>query len=377
MSEEKEEKTVLNAEEQVSGDALVDKTEVETTNDNDAEPAEFDAAAFAGTAKVEETNEGEEQEEGKTNETDTSADSDNSSDNSDDDDDFVWPDLSDSISDTEPEKKSEEDNGEIKPEGEEVSKPTEGEALDLTDDHYKQFAKNLGLEADSLDEIKNSIDDIIKENNELKEEAKYSGNTNKKIENLENFLKLDDESLMRKSLEADGLKGDKLENVLDKYTDTGLLEVEALKVRNNIDKAVQSERQAITKSDEADVARQQESRTESVQSFTDYMQSQESLFGFKLTGDSEKLPSVRENHVKYVTSGDYLSEITANEQNLAESSWLWRNRSVLQKAMSNNGRQNGRAEILNKIGNPAKASSSTFTEPGNTKEFDPRKFMNG
>jgi len=235
----------------------------------------------------------------------------------------------------------------------------------------------LGLEANNIDEIKTSLETLVKENKELKEEVKYSGNTNKKIEDLENFLKLDDENLMRKSLEADGMAGDKLENVIDKYTDTGLLEVEALKIRSTLDRAIQSERQSIVKSDEADVAKQQESRTESVKSFTEYMQSQDSLFGFKLTGDPDKLPSVRENHVNYVTSGDYLSEITSSEQNLAESSWLWRNRKVLQKAFSNNGRQNGRAEILDKIGNPDKTTSSTFSEPGNSNEFDPQKFING
>ena len=389
MANENEEVTaeapVLNADEQTSEGSAEVASEVSeaSATENDvnnekgevAEAADFDPQAFLDTK----TNSSSDSE--STNETNEGSVNNDNNDTSDGDDDFEWPDLPTDSDDTKGAESNtaegEDKSTEIKGENSSEETTNSETATTLTDEHFKQFANELGLEANNIDEIKTSLETLVKENKELKEEVKYSGNTNKKIEDLENFLKLDDENLMRKSLEADGMAGDKLENVIDKYTDTGLLEVEALKIRSTLDRAIQSERQSIVKSDEADVAKQQESRTESVKSFTEYMQSQDSLFGFKLTGDPDKLPSVRENHVNYVTSGDYLSEITSSEQNLAESSWLWRNRKVLQKAFSNNGRQNGRAEILDKIGNPDKTTSSTFSEPGNSNEFDPQKFING
>jgi len=362
----------------VGSEVVEASVETSVDNNEEAEPAEFDPQAFAGVGEPAATDENSEVEAENTEEKTTeNAGTDNDGGDSDDGDDFVWPDLHTNSSEEEDKEVSSEEKQTESTEIKDENSSQEAEGTTLTDDQFKQFAKDLGLEANNLEEVKTVLDDLVKENKQLKEEVQYSGNTNKKIEDLEKFLKLDDENLMRKSLEADGLTGEKLDNAIEKYTNTGLLDVEALKVRSTLDKAIQSERQAIVKGQEAEVAKQQESRMESVKSFTEYMQSQDSLFGFKLTGDPDNLPKVRENHVEYVTSGKYLSEITSSEENLAQSSWLWRNREVLQKAFSNNGRQSGRAEILNKIGNPEKTTSTTFSEPGKPNEFDPQKFMKG
>ena len=106
------------------------------------------------------------------------------------------------------------------------------------------------------------------------------------------------------------------------------------------------------------------------------MQSIDTIGDFKLTGNPEKLSEVRKNHTEYVTSGKYLNEITENEKTLAESAWLWRNRDVLKKAMINNGRQNGRKEILDQIQRPETNKPQRFVTPDNG-EFDPKAFMNG
>jgi hypothetical protein len=285
MENEVKEDVVLNADEaSAEGSALANEGSGEIVaesegSSNEGEPAEFDPRAFMDAEEVVEDN-------AETKETTENVNDDNTAATKDDNGDLVWPDVSSSEDGKEGEQASEEssaegDQAEVK---DNVEENQPGEAVELTNDHFKKFASELGLEAESLDEIKNSLEGIIQENKSLKEEIKYSGNTNKKIEDLENFLKLDDETLMRKSLEADGLKGDKLDNAIDKYMDTGLLDVEALKVRSTLERTIQGERQSIVKAQEADVAKQQESRTESVKSFTEYMQSQESVFDMKLTG---------------------------------------------------------------------------------------------
>lgn len=296
---------------------------------------------------------------------------DNSAGNSDDDlHGLSWPDLDDDDITSNNETVSTKDNNVSSEKKGEDSKPV------LNQEAFKTFASELGLEANNIDEIKDTFQRLVEENAKLKESNKEPI-SNKRIDDLNKFLKLDDETLVRKSFEADGLTGDKLDFALDRLTDTGLIDVEALKIRNNIDRAIKAESQNVIKAKETEFAKQEESREQAVKSFSDYMQSTDSLYGFKLTGNPDKLPDVRKNHTEYVTSGKFLSEISATEQTLAESSWLWRNRETLKNALINNGRQNGRKEILDKIGYPDRSTPQRFTNPGDTGEFDPKKFLQG
>ena len=107
------------------------------------------------------------------------------------------------------------------------------------------------------------------------------------------------------------------------------------------------------------------------------MQSTDSLYGFKLTGNPDKLDQVRKNHTEYVTNGTFLNEITNSEQALAEASWMWRNREVLKNAMLNKGKQQGRKDVMDKIGNPDKPKSNVINSPVDSGEFNPKKFLQG
>ena len=358
---------VFNAEES-AGEGLLNSAgneseqSVDTTGQQEENKEEefeveaFDPKAFMATNSVEE--------DANDTNTETSTDSDDS-------DALAWPDLP-----TDTDIQSTEDtNSDTTAEAQEqTQEQTEERAVELTNDHFKAFTSELGLNADSMDELKEVLSDLVEENRKLKEGSQETV-TNKRIDDLKNFLKLDDEQLVRRSLEADGLTGDKLDYAVDRMLDTGMIDVEALKIRNNIDKAIKSESQNVIQAREAEVAKQQKERDEAVESFGKYMQSIDTLFDFKLTGNPDNLPNVRKNHTEYVTSGKYLSEITASEQSLAESSWLWRNREVLKNALINNGRQNGRREILDQIGNPDTGRPQRFTAPSDPGVFDPKKFM--
>lgn len=357
MKNNDDELPVLNLEESQAGDSLIDKSGDEsnqdeqieneneqTENEDDSELGSFDPNMFA--------REEENTEEEKTEEKNDS-------------DEFVWPDLD------EKENESDTKENQEQPETSEQQEETK-----VSDSQFKLFTKELGLEADSIEEIRLVLEDLVEENRLLKEATKETV-TNKKIVDLEKFSKLDDESLVRRSLEADGLTGAQLEKALDRYLDSGLIDVEAIKIRNNIGKAIQGERQAEIDAKQNEQATQSSERQATVQAFSEFMQGTDSLYGFKLTGNSEKLPEVRRQHTEYVTSGKYLSEITASEKSLAESSWLWRNREVLKTALINNGRQSGRAEILNQIGVPDKTNTTRFTNPESNGEFDPKRFLLG
>lgn len=353
---------VLNVEETGAGSSLIEGNNEQeqeqeaveaVSDDSEFEVEAFDPSAFAGTnVKDEENNSSEE--------------SDDTTDGTDESDGLSWDDLNSSDTPV---------NTEVTPEStDEVAPESTEEKVTINNDQFKAFASELGLEAESIDEVKTVLNDLVAENKKLKEQG-AEPISNKRLDDLKNFLKLDDENLVKKSLEADGLTGDRLEHTIDRLLDTGLLDVEALKIRNNVDKAIKAETNNEIKAREAEVAKQHEEHNAAVGKFNEYMQSTDSLYGFKLTGNPDKLPEVRKAHAEYVTSGTFLNEISANEQTLAESSWLWRNRETLKNALINNGRQNGRKEILDQIGVPDSSKPNRFSAPDVPGEFNPKKFM--
>ena len=373
-TEQERNEPVLNVEESTAGDNLVQEgqastEQIENKNNEVTEQTEvesdsheieaFDPKAFAAT---EETVEESLEEEGK-----------------EEDNGMAWPDLEDVSETNEEQEEAKEPVKEDVNESEIVNETENNEQVnssEVTQEHFKAFTNELGLEAESIDELKEVLNSIVEENNKLRESSN-NPESSKRLDDLNNFLKLEDELLVRKSFEADGLKDDKLDYAIDRLWDTGLIEVEALKIRNNIDRAIKAESQNITNKREQEAAKQQQDHTDAIESFGNYMQSVDTLFSFKITGNPEKLPEVRKNHTEYVTSGKYLKEITQSEKTLAESSWLWRNRDVLKNALINNGRQNGRREILDKIGLPDKRKPQRFNNPTDTGDFDPAKFLQG
>jgi hypothetical protein len=243
----------------------------------------------------------------------------------------------------------------------------------LTDEHFSAFADELGLKAKSLPELKQAMLDLEAENKRL-QEIGGSNVTNKKIDSLQTYLKLDDKELIQKDLEARGFKGEQLEKAIDTLQDNGMLEIEATKVRNAINGSIENEKSAITQSARDEDAKQLRDREESVKALQTYLGDQTEMFGFKMAKDEETLGKVRDSHHKYITSGSYLKEITKDNESLAESAWLWKNRETLLKAARNNGLQQGRSEILNDLHNPDTDGGGTFVSPDGKGEFNVGKF---
>ncbi len=238
-TEENNDAPVLNVEETQTGEGLVEsagtsenneetpkvENNEEAPNQKEEEEIEaFDPSAFMErNVDVEDNGNGEGKEEN-------------------DDDAQSWPDLPTENTESTESESSNSENGEANAEG---SETPESQSANIDNDQFKLFTKELGLEADSIDEVKDALASILEENAKLKE-GSIPKEKNKRIEDLEKFSKLDDTDLVRKSLEADGLTGDKLDHTIDRLLDSGLIDVEALKIRNNVDKAIQSERHGRT-----------------------------------------------------------------------------------------------------------------------------------
>ena len=244
-----------------AGDNLENNKEVvseNTNSDDDFKIEAFDPKAFSSREEEEEETEEKTEEEEEDNT-------------------LAWPDLESKEEKTEEEKTEEEQI--VNKESEDNNENNNSE---VTQEQFKTFTNELGLEVENIDELKQVLNELVEENNKLKE-GPVSVVSNKRLDDLNNFLKLEDELLVRKSFEADGLKEDKLDYAIDRLLDTGLIEVEALKIRNNIEKAVKAENQNIINKREQESAKQEESHTEAVESFGNYMQSVDTLFSFKMT----------------------------------------------------------------------------------------------
>ena len=361
---------------------------------------EFDASAFTSNGLVDSVDNSTD--DGISNES-TDVDSDNNSSNDDsdsDDDSFNWADdVSDDSSSKEEDENKNADSDDSDDNNHFDSDDSDNETNDsnpgnglgddsdanedddtssnafdgsLTDEHFTAFASELGIKATSLSELKEAMLKLETENNQLKE----SGGTvtNEKINSLQGYLKLDNKELLQKDLEAQGFRGDKLQETLDTLQDNGMLEIEATKVRNAINGAITKEQTSITQESKNADAKRQADRDESVKELQTYLSSQTDMFGFKMAKDEESLGKVRDGHHKYITSGSFLKDITKNNESLAESAWLWRNRETLLKAARNNGLQQGRSEVLNDLGNPDTGGGGKFADPSGKGEFDPSKF---
>ncbi len=242
----------------------------------------------------------------------------------------------------------------------------------LTDEHFTAFASELGLNAKNLPELKQAMLDLENENKKLKESA--PGATNDVINKYNDFLRLSNEELVKEDLKQLGFKDQELDSAMDSLKDNQMLNIEATKVRNAIKGAIAKEQQSITQKTLNEDAKHQEDRDKSVKELQTYLNSQTDMFGFKMAKDEDSLTKVRDNHQKYITSGSYLKDITKDNESLAESAWLWKNRETLLKAARNNGLQQGRSEVLDDIGQPDNGSNGKFADPSGKGEFNASKF---
>lgn len=253
----------------------------------------------------------------------------------------------------------------------------------LSDEQFKSFADELGINASNVKEFKEKLIELEDENEKLFKEleearkAPISSGTNEVIQKLSDLNSKSDEDLIRLDLKKNGFSDDDIQESIDTYIDNGLLKIEAKKIRNTINKAITVEQEKLTQTNAQSGAMQKKEQEESVKALSEHISKTETMFGLKIAKDSESLAKVQKEHTKYITSGKYLSEITESSQNIAESAWLWKNRHVFTKAMINKGVQQGKEELLKDLGNPEVSDIKRYKGPGKDDGFDPKAFVYG
>jgi hypothetical protein len=241
---------------------------------------------------------------------------------------------------------------------------------------FKAVADALGLKFETIEEFKEHLVNVEAENKKIKSE--YSGGaTNEKIDALKKLNANDDKELVRLSLEKEGFEGDELTNAVDKFIDNGMLEIEAKRIRNTVNKAIEAEQGNITQSTlEADATQQREYE-ESVKNLGEHISKTKTMFGFEMAKDEESLAKVQKGHFNYIKSGKFMDDVFKDDASLTEAAWLWKNKDTILKAIANKNLQQGKETILNDIKNPEVEKPQRFKAPDGSNEFDPKKFTFG
>jgi len=247
----------------------------------------------------------------------------------------------------------------------------------LSNEQFKAFATEIGLEVSSPKELKEAIIELENELDSYRSSKGTQNVTNDKINRLSTLKAKTDEELLRLDLAQQKFTEEEIQESIDTYMDNGLLKIEAKKIRATIDKAINAEQENITKSKLETESMTQKQHEESVIALKEHIGKTETMFGLKIAKDEASLEKVREGHFKYISSGKFLEEITKDSESLSQVAWLWKNKEIIMGAKANSGVQKGREEILNDIGNVDVANVNRFKGPKEADGFDPKKFTYG
>jgi len=345
----------MNEEEKVNESEVVQESTTEQeTNESAQEETVEKEYVFNPNAFFEENNETEAKEESQS----LNQEEGNTTTEESDDSDFSWDKGVDYIKENDSSSDVVENN--------------EIEVANNTEPDFENFFKEVGVEVKTKEEFKEYYKSLQEENELLK---KSYPEKNEKIDNFKNLINLEDKELVTQSLIADGFEGRELEDAVERMLDNDIIDIEAKKVRNTLNKAIASEREVIIETKRTETAKQDNDREESIKNLNDYLNSTEKMFGFKMASTIEKTNEIRKSHQEYIVSGKFLQNITESEKNLADCAWLWANKDVILKAMQTKGFNSGRKDVLNQIGNPdVNANSRTFADPKGDGEFNASKF---
>lgn len=223
---------------------------------------------------------------------------------------------------------------------------------------WEGIAESLGIDADDYD----TFIDTLKNQQSLA----AKGATNEKITGLTQLIGLDDETLMRKELDARGFNSDEIEDEIDVLIENNTLRSKAREVRKDLESVVQNERNAMANNQDID-ATQQADLEEATREITEYMSKTNEMFGGKINSKQKA------EHTEYLTSGDFFEEISSSSENMAQAAWLWRYKDQILKGAKSSGVEKGKSSILDKMIHPETMRRTNVPDP-ETGDFNPSRF---
>jgi hypothetical protein len=239
---------------------------------------------------------------------------------------------------------------------------------------YSAMGEEYGFEGvETKEDLDKSISEL-RDNLKVYKELADDSLTNDTIKKLSSYQKLNNEDLVRRDLELQGITGDKLEDAIDVLSGNGTLSIEADKIRHNVNRAISSEQEKIVASRKDQDAKQLQDHEDSIKELKAHLDKTETMFGLNMSKDPEKLQDVRDKHHEYITSGSFLKDVTASNESISEAAWLWKHRDTLIKALTNRGNQSGKKDVLDNLGNHDPSGNKRILAPEGNGEFNASKF---
>jgi len=345
---------------------------VETTEVTDT--PEFDAAKFTS-EDAEEKSDNQDQE-SLGNESETTSETTEETTSNSSDDNFSWDDEEGSFEEQSSES-AEQENLQNAEElvAEENNSTDNSLSTGISNEFFSSLKEKIGVEVKNEEELGQVLEQLAIQNMELKKASEAAGVTNDRIKKIETILKMEDEEILRKDFELNGFNEDQINKAIETLQDNGTLDIEALKIRKNLENYVVNERtREVEARREADAMRQQQTAKEQ-EELKNYLSKTDSMFGLKMAKTDAGVEKAREKHFSYITSGDFFGEITKDNESLAQVAWLWKYKDKILKAMTNRGDSTGKRQVLDNMENPSKKITKTLPDADNSGGFDPNLFL--
>jgi len=236
----------------------------------------------------------------------------------------------------------------------------EDKALDFGDS-WQTFAEDLGIKVESFDEFK----DVLSHQQALARKSI----SNDAIVNLSGFANMSDEELMRAELKAQNYESHEIDDEIDLMVENGTIKSAARKVRKDVEGAIQIEQEkanaTIVNPSEAKLQEQQEALSHELK---EYMSKTDSMFSGKINSTQ------KDEHFKYIDSGEFFDDITDTSANVAQAAWLWKHRDKIMKGFLSKGVERGKQAVLDDLRNPERTRSNRIPDP-ETGDFNSTKFL--
>lgn len=336
---------------------------VETTEVTDT--PEFDAAKFTS-EDAEEKSDNQDQE-SLDDQSETTSDS--------SDDNFSWDDEGSSEEQSSESLEQENLQNEEELVAEENNSTDNSLSAGISNEFFSSLKEKIGVEVKNEEELGQVLEHLAVQNMELKKASEAAGVTNDRIKKIETILKMEDEEILRKDFELNGFNEDQINKAIETLQDNGTLDIEALKIRKNLENYVVNERtREVEARKEAYAMREQQTAKEQ-EELKNYLSKTDSMFGLKMAKTDAGVEKAREKHFSYITSGDFFGEITKDNESLAQVAWLWKYKDKILKAMTNRGDSTGKRQVLDNMENPSKKITKTLPDADNSGGFDPSLFL--
>ena len=246
-----------------------------------------------------------------------------------------------------------EDNESDEGDAEETkSTPEEGEI------NWEEVGKQLGLKQG-----------LTKDDIEAMLNTPFTPDVNNEtVTQLSQFLKLQDKDLLAEEMKADGMGEDEIEEVLDKMDDSGILKREAYRIRRQLKAAIEAEKTAGLNKLAMEDKTKKEQAVANRKELQSHLKQMETFMGGRVSKKD------KQDVYKYITSGKMAEDIWQSHGNATKAAMYMLFERKFAKILRNQGLEDGKASILDKITSPNLSGKSRPSYKVDDGKFDPAVF---